>query len=46
MAQKLKEITMIIEIEKIHKEMERIKQRYEEKNAFLHSFDNNNFKEC
>jgi hypothetical protein len=41
MTQKLKERTMRMEIEKIDKETERIKQIYEEKNAFLHSFDNN-----
>ena len=41
MTQKLKEKTMRMEIEKIDKETERIKQIYEEKNAFLHSFDNN-----
>ena len=41
MTQKLKERTMRLEIEKIDKETERIKQIYEEKNAFLHSFDNN-----
>jgi hypothetical protein len=41
MTQKLKERTMRMEIEKIDKETERIKQLYEEKNAFLHSFDNN-----
>ena len=41
MTQKMKENTMRMEIEKIDKETERIRQKYEEKNAFLHSFDNN-----
>ena len=39
--QRLKERTMRMEIEKMDKETERIKQKYEEKNAFLHLFDNN-----
>ena len=39
--QRLKERTMRMEIDKIDKETERIKQKYEEKNAFLHLFDNN-----
>ena len=39
--QRLKEKTMRIEIEKIQKETERIKQIYDEKNSFLHIFDNN-----
>ena len=41
MTQKMKENTMRMEIEKIDKETERIRQKYEEKNSFLHSFDNN-----
>ncbi len=41
MTQKMKENTMRMEIEKIDKETERLKQKYEEKNSFLHSFDNN-----
>ena len=39
--QRLKEKTMRKEIEKIQKETERIKKIYEEKNSFLHLFDNN-----
>ena len=39
--QRLKEKTMRKELEKIQKETERIKKIYEEKNSFLHLFDNN-----
>ena len=39
--QRLKEKTMRKEIEKIQKETERIKKIYEEKNSYLHLFDNN-----
>ena len=39
--QRIKEKTMRMEIERIQKETERIKQIYEEKNSFLHLFDNN-----
>ena len=39
--QKLKEKTMRMEIDKIDRETERIKQKYEEKNSFLHLFNNN-----
>lgn len=39
-AQSLKERTMRMEIEKIDRETERIKQKYEEKNSFLHLFEN------
>lgn len=41
LTEKLKERTMRMEIEKIDRETERLKQKYEEKNAYLHSFDNN-----
>ena len=39
--EKLKERTMRMELEKIDKETERLKQKYEEKNSFLHLFNNN-----
>ena len=38
---KLKEKTMRMEIDKIYKETERMKQKYEEKSSNLHKFDNN-----
>jgi len=40
-AEKIKEKTMRIEIDKIYKETERMKQKYEEKSSNLHKFDNN-----
>ena len=39
--EKLKEKTMRMEIDKIYKETERMKQKYEEKSSNLHKFDNN-----
>ena len=39
--ERLKENTMRIEIEKIYKETERLKFKYEEKNSYIHLFDNN-----
>ena len=39
--EKLKERSMRLEIEKIYHETERLKNKYEEMNAHLHSFDNN-----
>ena len=40
-AEKIKEKTMRMEIDKIYKETERMKQKYEEKSSNLHKFDNN-----
>ena len=40
-AEKIKEKTMRMEVDKIYKETERMKQKYEEKNSNLHKFDNN-----
>ena len=40
-AQKKKERTMRIEVEKIYRETERLKQKYIEKNSYLHKFSNN-----
>ena len=40
-SERLKERTMRMEVEKIYKESERIKHKYEEKNSNLHLFDNN-----
>ena len=39
--ERLKERTMRIEVEKIYKESEKLKRKYEEKNSNLHLFDNN-----
>jgi len=39
--ERLKEKTMKKEIEKINQETERIKQKFEEKNSYLHLFSNN-----
>ena len=39
--QRLKERTMRIELEKIDKETERMKQKYEERNSYFHFFNNN-----
>ena len=39
--QRLKERTMRLEIEKIDKETERMKQKYEERNSYFHFFNNN-----
>ena len=39
--ERLKERTMRIEVERIYKETERLKKMFEEKNSYLHSFDNN-----
>lgn len=39
--ERLKERTMRIEVEKIYKESEKLKHKYEEKNSNLHLFDNN-----
>lgn len=39
--QKMQERTMRMELQKIDKETERLKRKYEEKNLFLHLFDNN-----
>ena len=39
--EKIKEKTMRMEVDKIYKETERMKQKYEEKNSNLHKFDNN-----
>ena len=39
--QRLKERTMRMELEKIDKETERLKQRFEERNSFSHLLDNN-----
>ena len=39
--ERMKERTMRIEVEKIFKETERLKNIYEEKNSYIHSFDNN-----
>ncbi len=39
--ERLKERTMRIEIEKIYKETERLKNEYEEKSSNVHLFDNN-----
>ena len=39
--ERLKEKTMKKEIEKIYQETERIKQKFEEKNSYLHLFSNN-----
>ena len=39
--ERLKERTMRIEIDKIYKESEKLKHKYEEKNSNLHLFDNN-----
>ena len=39
--QKMKERTMRMELQKIDKETERLKRKYEEKHSFLHLFDNN-----
>ena len=39
--EKLKERTMRLEVEKIYNETERLKNKYEEKMSYLHSFDNN-----
>ena len=40
-AEKIKEKTMRMEVDKIYKETERMKQKYEEKSFDLHKFDNN-----
>ena len=39
--ERLKERTMRIELEKQYLETEKLKNKYEEKNSFLHRFDNN-----
>ena len=39
--EKLKENTMRLQVEKMYNESERLKRKYEEKIAYLHSFDNN-----
>ena len=39
--QRLKERTMRMELEKIDKETERLKQKFEERNSFSHLLDNN-----
>ena len=39
--ERLKERTMRIELEKQYLETEKLKNKYEEKNSFLHKFDNN-----
>lgn len=39
--ERLKERTMRMEAEKIYKETERLKNKYAEKNSYLHLFDNN-----
>lgn len=39
--ERLKEKTMRMEVEKIYNETERLKNKYEEKNSYLHLFDNN-----
>ena len=41
LTEKIKERTMRMEIAKIDRETERLKQKFEEKNSYLHSFDNN-----
>ena len=39
--ERLKERTMRMEVDKMNNETERLKKNYEEKNSYLHSFDNN-----
>ena len=39
--ERLKERTMRIEVDKIFSENEKLKNKYEEKNSYLHRFDNN-----